>query len=71
MNELIERFKSESPVFFKKLKKYALSIGGSSAAVLIVNASMGLNLSQTLVTVLGYVVAACAAIAGTSQLTKQ
>jgi hypothetical protein len=71
MNELIERFKSESPVFFKKLKKYALSIGGSATAVLIVNASMNLNLDQTLIAVLGFVVAACAAIAGTSQLTRQ
>jgi len=71
MNELIERFKSESPVFFKKLKKVSISIGTSFAAIIAANSAMGLNLNATFITILGYIVAACVAIAGTAQLTKQ
>lgn len=70
-NIFIERWKAKSPVFFKKLKSYALSIGGSAAAVLVANSTMSLNLNQTLISVLGYVVAACVAIAGTAKLTKE
>ena len=71
MNSFIERWKAASPVFFKKLKGYALSVGGSCAAVLVANSSMLLNLNATLIGVLGYVVAACVAIAGTAHLTKE
>jgi len=70
MNELIARWKSESPIFFKKLKKVAFSVGGSAVAIVLVNSSMSLNLNPTLISVLGYVIATCAAIAGTAQLTK-
>lgn len=70
-NIFIERWKTKSPVFFKKLKAYALSIGGSAASVLVANGAMSLNLNQTLISVLGYVVAVCVAIAGTAKLTKE
>lgn len=70
-NIFIERWKAKSPAFFKKLKGYALSVGGSAAAVLVTNGTMSLNLNQTLISVLGYVVAACVAIAGTAKLTKE
>ena len=65
------RWKAEMPVFFVKLKWLSIKIGGSSAAVISVNYAMSLNLNQNLITTLGYVVAVCAAIAGTSQLTVQ
>jgi hypothetical protein len=71
MNTIIERLKAESPAFFKKLKKIALSVGGSAATVLTVNASLSLNLPSMLISVIGYVVAASVAIAGTSLLTKK
>lgn len=67
---IIERWKSESPVFFKKLKKFALAIGTSACAVVGVNSAMNLNLNETLIVSLSYVIAVCAAVAGTSQLTK-
>lgn len=66
-----DRWKSDSPKFFIELKKLALKIGGSLVAVLVANSSMNLNLNATLITALGYVVAACIAIAGTAQLTKE
>jgi len=71
MNQFIERWNAKSPLFFKKLKGYAISIGGPSAAVLVANSTMSLNLNSTLISVLGYVVAACVATAGTAKLTKE
>jgi hypothetical protein len=63
------RWKAESPEFFKKLKKSSIKIGGSAAAVMGVNSIMSLNLDSNLTTALSYLIAICAAIAGTSQLT--
>jgi hypothetical protein len=68
---VLERWKAESPPFFLKLKKVALKVGGSAAAVVTANAIMGLNLNTTLISVLSYAVAACAAIAGTAQLSQK
>jgi len=70
-NNIIERWKSESPTFFKKLKNVSISVGTSAGAVIAANATMSLNLSETLISILGYVVAVCVAIAGTSKLTKE
>ena len=71
MNTIIERLNAKSPKFFIQLKRYALKIGGSCAAVLVVNSTMSLNLNSVLITGLGYLVAVCVAVAGTSQLTKE
>ena len=71
LKTILDRVHSKSPLFFIQLKKTALKIGGSSAAVLVANSTIGLNLNTSLLTCLGYVVAACVAIAGTSQLTKE
>lgn len=68
---IVERWRSKSPSFFKKLRRYAISTATSLGAVIAANATMGLNLNATLISILGYVVAACVAIAGTSQLTKE
>ena len=68
---IIERWNADSPKFFIQLKKAAFKIGGSVAAVLVANSTLGLNLNAVLLTCLGYVVAACVAIAGTAQLTKE
>lgn len=71
MNELFERFKSESPDFFKRVKTIALSMGGSALAVLAINATIDLHLPEFVLTGMGYVVAICVAVAGTSQLTRK
>jgi hypothetical protein len=70
-NELISRFRAELPRFWKKVRKYALTIGGSAGAVLLARTAFGFDLNPTLFSVLGYVVAVCAAVAGTAQLTKE
>ena len=65
-----ERWKSELPPFYKKTRTVAIKVGGSAGAVVAANATMGLNLNTTFITVLCYVTAACVAIAGTAQLSK-
>lgn len=71
MKQLIVRWKAELPPFFKQMRKYALSIGGSATAVIVANSSMSLNLNPNLISGIGYLIAICAAVAGTAQLTKQ
>lgn len=68
--ELIDRWKAKSPAFFVKAKKVAYSVGGSAIAVLVANKTFELGLNETLVSVIGYVVAVCAGVAGTAKLTK-
>ncbi len=69
--EIIERLKADTPLFFKKARNLSFRVGGSAAAVIVANSSMSLRLDETLISVLGYVVAVCVAIAGTSQLAKK
>jgi len=71
MNQLLERWNAKSPKFFIQLKKISFKIGGSCSAVLVANSTMSLNLNSVLITGLGYLVAVCVAVAGTSQLTKE
>lgn len=65
------RYKSDSPLFFVRLKKFAMSVGTSALAVISINSIASLALPATLITILSYVVAICVAIAGTSKLTKE
>ena len=69
--ETIQRLKEKSPKYFVKLKKYALIIGGSAGSIMLANASFGLTLDDIFIKILSYIIAICAGIAGTSQLTKQ
>ena len=71
MKEIIDRLKAETPLFFKKLRVFSIRVGGSAAAVIVANSSMSLRLDETLLSVLGYIVAVCVAVAGTSQLAKK
>lgn len=71
MKELILRFKSETPAFFKQLRKIALYVASGSISVWTANATMGLNLPETLLNVLKYVIVAAAFTGITAQLTKE
>jgi len=65
------RWGAESPLLFKKLKKYAYSVGGSAIAIVVANSSLSLNLNSSLMNGLGYLITACVGIAGTSHLTRE
>lgn len=71
MNEFLARWRAESPAFFKRLKAIAISVGGSAAAVLVANKTLELNLPAELIDWVGYLIAACVAVAGTANLTNK
>lgn len=70
MNIFVKRIKSETPKFFKRLRRFSLYLGGMSlasiGAIAIINTSITINFG-ILPTILGYVTVACAFTAGTSQ----
>ncbi len=68
---LYSRTRSKTPMFWKSVQRFALSLGMSAVAVLVANGQFSLDLNPTLLLVIKYTVAVCAAIAGTAQLTKE
>jgi hypothetical protein len=66
-NEIIERFKSESPKFFKRLTNIMIGIG--AIGTLIITAPI--SLPATLVTIGGYATVIGATGATVSKLTKK
>jgi hypothetical protein len=70
LKEIKKRIKTESPVFFKKLKAWAFSFGLTCAIVLVSIHTIPLDLPSIVGTVLSYIVAACVGVCGTSLLTK-
>lgn len=70
MKELIERYKSELPEFWKNVRKIAITIGTSALAVITADATFTLTLPLIIIEVCKYIVAITTAIAGTAQFTK-
>ena len=74
MNQLMttikDRWNAETPVFFKGIKRIAITLGTSSTAVWVANQSMSLQLPELILSVCKYAIAACAAMGITAQLTK-
>jgi hypothetical protein len=68
--EVAHRIKTESPVFFKKLKAFAFKVTLSSAVILIAIHTIPLDLPAYVSTVLSYIIAAGVGVFGTSILTK-
>ena len=69
LNEMKQRWSMESSPFFNKLKKLAVTVGGSATAVWVANSTMSLELHDTVLTVCKYTIAFCAAVGLTSKLT--
>lgn len=67
--ELKQRYNSESPILFVKIKKITFKIGASALAVITINSAVSLDLNTMLITILSYIVAMCAAINSTASLT--
>lgn len=64
-----DRWNSETPKFFRKIKKLVITLGSSATAIWIANSSMGLNLDDIILNVCKYTIACCAAMGLTAQLT--
>ena len=71
LKETIRRIKSKTPEYFVKLRKLAFTIGGSCIAIITLNSSLGLDLNSTFISIVGYIIVTCGAIAGTASLAKQ
>lgn len=67
MNEIIGRWKSDTPTFFKKLRAIGITLG--SIGGIIVAAPVALP--AAIVTIGGYMIVGGSVIASVSQLTKQ
>lgn len=67
---IVDRWKAETPIFFKGVKKLAITLGSSATAVWLINDSMSLGLHPTLLEVCKYLIAVSAAIGVTAQLTQ-
>ena len=70
---LRNRWKSESPIFFKKVYSIMFKLGLSAVGVLVMNKFAGLQelgVPSIVFTACGYVLTACAAIGLTAKLTK-
>lgn len=64
---LVERVKSPTPKFFKKLRNIGLILGAASAAIL----TSPVTLPVAIVTAAGYLAVACGVITAVSQTTVQ
>ena len=71
IQEIKDRWNAETPIFFVKVRKLALSVGTSATAVWLANQSMSLQLPDLLLTICKYSIAVCATMGLTAQLTKQ
>jgi hypothetical protein len=71
VQEILKRWKAETPDFFKKVRKNAISLGSSATAVWVANASMDLELGEPVLAICKYTIAFCAAVGLTSQLTAK
>ncbi len=67
MSEIIERAKSPTPSFFKKVRNTAVIISAIAGLIL----SLPFSWPAWTTTVLTFIVAICSSIAGTSQLTTK
>ena len=68
MNEIIKRFTSESPTFFKRIQAIGITLGSIGAALLVLPASV-IVLPSTIVTMAGYFVAAGSVAAAVAKAT--
>lgn len=73
IKEIKERWKSETPEFWKKVMNFAITLGTSAVAVLGADKLFELQsygVPQTVFTIAGYIIVACAALGLSAKITK-
>lgn len=73
-SELKERWKSESPLFWKKIMKISVTLGTSAVSVIGVDKLFDLQsygIPTLLFTICGYIIVACATLGLAAKITKQ
>lgn len=71
IQEFKVRWKAKTPIFFRKVRNGAITIGISCVAALAVSAVPHATPHPMLISVLTHTLIACAFIAGTSEMAKQ
>ena len=71
IKEIIERIKSDSPSFFKKLRNLSITLVSVILVMLEANTMFELNIEENIISILKNVVFILSGIAGTSILTKK
>lgn len=71
MKEIIARWRSDLPDFWKKVRNLAVTVAASCTAVFVANNTMNLELPELLITICKYGIAIGAATGVNAQLTKK
>ena len=74
LNILIERWKSESPKFWKKVLSTAITVGSSAVAVIGAEKVFDLQnygVPSIIFTIAGYIIVASAAVGLSAKITKK
>ena len=72
--EVKDRWNSESPIFWKKIMKYSVTLGTSAVAVIGADKLFDLQsygVPSIIFTICGYIIVACAATGLSAKITKQ
>lgn len=72
--ELIDRWKSESPEFWEKIKKYSVILGTSSLGIISLNEVIdlqALGVPAIIFKICGYILTFCAASGIMAKITKK
>lgn len=71
---LHDRWHSESPIFWKNIMKYSVTLGSTAAAIIGSDKLFDLQyygVPQIIFTICGYIIVACAALGLSAKITKQ
>ena len=74
LKELKDRWRSRSPKLFRKLTRFAITLGTSAVAVIASDKMFDLQaygVPQDVFTVAGYIIVFCAALGLTSKITRE
>lgn len=72
--ELKQRWKAESPTFWKKIRNFAITLGTSAVAVLASDKLFDLQtygVPQIVFTIAGYIIVVCTTLGLSAQITKK
>lgn len=74
IREVYERWKAESPLFWKKIMNLSVTLGTAALGIILVDKQFdlqSLGVSPIIFTICGYVITFCGALGLASKLTKQ
>jgi hypothetical protein len=71
MKEILQRLKSKSPKLFRQIQRLCLALIGIAGTVLALEATYGIELSETLSHVLEQVLITCTVVGGVAKLAVE